>query len=202
LVPAPSSTGRTTTNAAHSGSKAKHKPLSQSGKLLPEATIAIEDANFYHEPGIDVTAVVRAAWVDYQAGAPVEGASTITQQLVKLRLLTNEKTIQRKAEEAILAIEVEHDFSKQQVLEMYLNTVFYGNDAYGTEAAAQSYFHTETARLDLAQASMLAGIAESPTYLSPLLNFPAAKARQRCSTPWCAWVTSRIRRPSRLSPRT
>jgi len=155
------------------------QPLSQMGSLLPEATVAIEDANFYHEPGIDVTAVVRAAWVDYQAGAPVEGASTITQQLVKLRLLTNEKTIQRKAEEAILAIEVEHDFSKQQVLEMYLNTVFYGNDAYGTEAAAQSYFHTETARLDLAQASMLAGIAESPTYLSPLLNFPAAKARQR-----------------------
>ena len=155
------------------------QPLSQMGSLLPEATIAIEDANFYHEPGIDLAAMVRAAWVDYQAGAPVEGASTITQQLVKLRLLTDEKTIQRKAEEALLALEVEHDFSKQQILEMYLNTVFYGNDAYGTEAAAQSYFHTETAKLDLAQASMLAGIPEDPTYLSPLLNFPAAKARQR-----------------------
>jgi membrane peptidoglycan carboxypeptidase len=148
------------------------------GTLLPQATIAIEDAKFYHEPGVDVAAVVRAAWVDYHDHAAVQGASTITQQLVKLRLLGNRPTIDRKAKEAVLALQVEQDFSKRQILEMYLNTAFFGNNAYGIKAAAQSYFHVETSKLDLAQASMLAGIPQNPTYNNPLANWSGAKARQ------------------------
>jgi len=148
------------------------------GKLLPEATIAIEDAKFYTEPGVDVQSIVRAAWVDYHDHAAVQGASTITQQLVKLRLVGNKTSIERKAKEAVLALQVEQDFTKNQILEMYLNTAFYGNNAYGIQAAAQSYFHTETSKLDLAQAAMLAGIPQNPTYNNPLVNWPGAHNRQ------------------------
>ena len=152
--------------------------LGDMGALLPHATISIEDAGFYHEPGINVTSIVRAAWVDYHDHAPVQGASTITQQLVKLRLIGNQTSIDRKAKEAVLALQVEQDFSKNQILEMYLNTAFYGNNAYGIKAAAQSYFHVDTAKLDLAQASMLAGIPQNPTYNNPLVNWAGARARQ------------------------
>ena len=152
--------------------------LVEMGKLLPTATIAIEDAKFYTEPGIDLTSIARAAWVDYHDHKPVQGASTITQQLVKLRLLGGKVSIDRKAKEAVLALQVEQDFSKKQILEMYLNTAYYGNNAYGIKAAAQSYFHTETSKLDLAQASMLAGIPQSPSYNNPLVNPKGAKYRQ------------------------
>ena len=148
------------------------------GKLVPQATIAIEDAKFYSEPGVDVQSIIRAAWVDYHDHAAVQGASTITQQLVKLRLIGNKPSIDRKAKEAVLALQVEQSFTKNQILEMYLNTAFYGNNAYGIAAAAQSYFHTETAKLDLAQAAMLAGIPQNPTYNNPLVNWLGAKNRQ------------------------
>ena len=148
------------------------------GKLLPEATIAIEDAKFYSEPGIDVTSIVRAAWVDYHEHKPVQGASTITQQLVKLRLIGNKTSIDRKAKEAVLALQVEQDFSKNQILEMYLNTAFYGNNSYGIEAAARTYYHVRAIQLDLAQASMLAGIPQNPTYNNPLINWKGARNRQ------------------------
>jgi len=152
--------------------------LTEMGTLLPQATIAIEDAKFYNEPGVDVAAIARAAWVDYHDHAAVQGASTITQQLVKLRLIGSKPSIDRKAKEAVLALQVEQDFSKKQILEMYLNTAFYGNNAYGIKAAAQSYFHTDTAKLDLAQSAMLAGIPQNPTYNNPLVNWEGAKARQ------------------------
>ncbi|GAC1657545.1 MAG: hypothetical protein NVS9B1_15520 [Candidatus Dormibacteraceae bacterium] len=152
--------------------------LADMGKLLPAATIAIEDAKFYSEPGVDVASIVRAAWVDYTKHGAVQGASTITQQLVKLRLIGNKPTIDRKAREAILALQVEQDFNKGQILEMYLNTAFYGNNAYGIKAAAQSYYHVETAKLDLAQAAMLGGIPQNPTYNNPLVNWDGAKRRQ------------------------
>ena len=152
--------------------------LTEMGALLPEATIAIEDAKFYTEPGVDVQSIIRAAWVDYHDHAAVQGASTITQQLVKLRLLGNKPSIDRKAKEAVLALQVEQDFSKKQILEMYLNTAFYGNNAYGIQAAALSYFHAATGKLDLAQATMLAGIPQNPTYNNPLVNWAGAKNRQ------------------------
>jgi membrane peptidoglycan carboxypeptidase len=152
--------------------------LTDMGTLVPESTIAIEDAKFYSEPGVDVASIVRAAWVDYHDHAAVQGASTITQQLVKLRLLGNKPSIDRKAKEAVLALQVEQDFTKKQILEMYLNTAFYGNNAYGIQAAAQSYFHVPTAKLDLAQAAMLAGIPQNPTYNNPLVNLEGARNRQ------------------------
>jgi membrane peptidoglycan carboxypeptidase len=154
--------------------------LDNMGPLLPEATIAIEDSNFYHEPGVDLYGIGRAAWIDWREHRTAQGASTITQQLVKLRILQDRSpTFSRKLKEAVLAIQVERAFSKRQILELYLNTVFYGNDAYGTAAAASIYFHTQTKNLTLGQASMLAGIPQNPSFNNPLVNWTGAKTRQR-----------------------
>src|SRR5450759_3160115 len=154
------------------------QPLAAMGKYLPMAAVAIEDRNFYSEPGVDLGALLRAASIDLRAGSPVEGASTITQQLVKLTLVGNQPTLSRKVEEALLALEVERIYSKQQILQMYLNSVFFGNDAYGSAAAAKIYFHTQTAKLELAQAAMLAGLLRDPSYSNPFVNSQVAKARQ------------------------
>ena len=155
------------------------QPLKDMGTLVPQATVAIEDQNFYSEPGVDVAGIARAAYVDWRAHGTVQGASTITQQLVKLRLLRDSSpTLSRKLKEAVLAIQVDQTYSKDQILEMYLNTVYYGNSSYGIAAAAQNYFRTDTAHLTLAQASMLAGIPRDPTYANPFVNWEGAKARQ------------------------
>src|SRR4029077_6634734 len=155
-----------------------NQPLSEMGHLLPDAMIAIEDRNFFSEPGVDPGGVARAAAVDWRARGRVEGASTITQQLVKIRLVGPEPTLDRKVREAVVAFEVERTYTKQQILEMYLNSAFFGNSAWGSEAAARIYFHKETKDLDLAQASMLAGLVRGPTLYNPLLNWKSAKARQ------------------------
>jgi penicillin-binding protein 1A len=155
-----------------------YEPLDQMGSLLPNALIAIEDRNFYSESGIDPSGVVRASLVDWHAGQTVEGASTITQQLVKIRLVGNELSIDRKLREALLAFDVERHYTKQQILEMYLNSVFFGNSAWGSAAAAKIYFHKATKDLDLAQASMLAGLVRGPTIYNPLIDWKSAKARQ------------------------
>jgi membrane peptidoglycan carboxypeptidase len=174
-----SSGGVTLADIHREGYRHYEQHLTEMGVLAPQATIAIEDAKFYSNPGVDVGSIVRAAWVDYHDHAAVQGASTITQQLVKLRLLGNKPSIERKAKEAVLALQVESDFSKKQILEMYLNTAFYGNNAYGIQAAAQSYFHVPTAKLDLAQSAMLAGIPQNPTYNNPLVNWAGARERER-----------------------
>src|SRR5882762_5241728 len=155
-----------------------YQPLSDIGTLLPEAVISIEDRNFYQEPGVDPQAIVRATVVDWRAQSSVEGASTITQQLVKLRLVGNKPSLDRKIREALLAFEIERRYTKTEILEMYLNSVFFGNTSWGTKAASQIYFHKKTKDLDLAQASMLAGIIRGPTLYSPLLNWTSAKKRQ------------------------
>jgi len=155
-----------------------YEPLSDMGKTLPEAIIAIEDKNFYNEPGVDPAGIARAAIVDIKAGDTKQGASTITQQLVKVRLLDNSPTIQRKVTEAVLAFAVEHRYSKDEILEMYLNSVSFGNTAVGTAAASQIFFHKQTSQLDLAQATMLAGLVKGPTLYSPFQNWEGAKARQ------------------------
>lgn len=152
--------------------------LSDMGTYLPEAVIAIEDRNFYNEPGVDAVGVARAAIVDWRAKDTVQGASTITQQLVKIRLVGAEPTIDRKLREALLAFELEQHYSKSQILEMYLNAVPFGDSATGSAAAAQIFFHRTTAKLDLAQASMLAGLVRGPTFYSPFTNWAAAKDRQ------------------------
>ena len=161
-----------------SGYQHYYEPLSAMGTSLPDAIVAIEDRNFYSEPGVDPAGIARAAVVDIKAHDTVEGASTITQQLVKVRLLDSSPTIQRKMTEALLAFSVERRFSKSQILEMYLNSVSFGNNAVGTAAASQIYFHKNTSDLDLAQAAMLAGIVRGPTLYSPFGDWQAAKARQ------------------------
>jgi membrane peptidoglycan carboxypeptidase len=155
-----------------------YEPLSSMGTLLPEAVISIEDRNFYSEPGIDPQGIMRASIVDYQSGSAVEGASTITQQLVKLRLVGNKASIDRKMREALLAFEIERRFTKAQILEWYLNSVFFANTAWGSAAASHIYFHKQTKDLDLAEASMLAGIIRGPTIYNPLVNYTSAKQRQ------------------------
>src|SRR6266508_5275940 len=154
-------------------------PMESRGKLLPAAIIAIEERNFYSEPGVDPGGIARAAIVDIKARDTVEGASTITQQLVKVRLLDNAPTLQRKMTEALLAFTVEHRYSKAEILEMYLNSVSFGNSAVGTAAASQIYFHKKTRDLDLAHASMLAGLVKGPTLYSPFRSWDTAKARQQ-----------------------
>src|SRR5205823_14358590 len=161
------------------GYQAYYEPLSAMGTFLPAAVISIEDRNFYNEPGIDPQGIVRAGMVNLKANAPVEGASTITQQLVKLRLVGNEATLDRKMREALLAFEIERRYTKDQILEWYLNSVFFANTAWGTAAASKMYFHTTTNKLDLAQASMLAGIIRGPTLYNPLVNWTSAKQRQK-----------------------
>jgi penicillin-binding protein 1A len=154
------------------------EPLSAMGTYLPDAIIAIEDRNFYEEPGVDPMGIARAAIVDWKAHDNVQGASTITQQLVKIRLVGDEPTVDRKLREALLAFEIEQRYSKTQILEMYLNGVSFGNSAVGSSAASQIYFHKQTSDLDLAQAAMLAGLVRGPTYYNPLLDWQNAKARQ------------------------
>jgi penicillin-binding protein 1A len=155
------------------------EPLSASGTYLPEAVVAIEDRNFLEEPGVDPMGIARAAIVDWKAHDNVQGASTITQQLVKIRLVGGQPTIDRKLREALLAFEIEQRYTKAQILEMYLNSVSFGNSAVGSAAASQIYFHKQTSDLDLAQASMLAGLVRGPTYYNPLIDWDNAKARQR-----------------------
>ena len=153
--------------------------LSSMGSYLPAAAVAIEDHNFYQEPGVDPAGIVRATFVDLKARSTVEGASTITQQLVKLRVLGSEPTLQRKLNEAWLAFEVERRYSKSQILEMYLNDVQFGNSAVGAGAASQIYFHKKPSDLDLAQGALLAGLIRGPTQYDPFLHWQTAKDRQR-----------------------
>ena len=153
--------------------------LAAMGSYLPAATVAVEDANFWHEPGVDPFSVGRAAWTDLRAHAPVQGGSTITQQLVKRRLVGDDATFARKLREAVVATRIAAAYSKAQILAMYLNAISYGNAAYGAQAAARIYFHRDAAQLDLAQATLLSGLPQNPTLLNPLAHWDLARQRQR-----------------------
>lgn len=153
-------------------------PLDQVAPELAEAFIAIEDHRFHRHFGLDVQALLRAAWRNVQEGRFVEGGSTITQQLARNLFLTADKTITRKLQEAVLAIQLERRFSKDEILEKYMNTIYFGHAAHGVEAAARTYFGKSAGELTLAEAAMLAGIPRGPAFYSPFLDFPAAKARQ------------------------
>ena len=155
-------------------------PLSYISPNVINATIAIEDHTFYSNNGVDLGAVIRAALADYSHHGIKQGGSTISQQLVKQLFIGPhpDNSLQRKAKEAALALELNRRYSKSQILEMYLNTIFYGSQTYGIEAAARSYFQTNAHDLNLAQASMLAGLPQAPTQYNPLVNLAAAKKRQ------------------------
>lgn len=150
---------------------------------LVAATIATEDKSYYSHPGFDWLAIVRAFWQNWQEGETVSGASTITQQVARNLLLEPEersqRTYLRKVREALLAAEVTRRYSKDDILELYLNENYYGNLAYGIEAASQTYFGLPASQLDLAKASMLAGLPQAPAVYDVYNNLPAVRQRQQ-----------------------
>lgn len=158
---------------------------------LVNATVAAEDHTFWTNAGVDFQGIVRAALADYQSQGVIEGASTITQQLIKRELFLNQpRTFQVKAQEAVLAFSISQQLPKWKIMEMYLNVIFYGELNYGAEAAAQDFFGLQpkctqahcipaVAQLDLAQASLLAGLPQLPSYYDPIINKQAALDRQK-----------------------
>ncbi len=146
---------------------------------LPKAFVAIEDRRFYHHFGIDPLGIGRAVLSDVVLRRHVQGGSTLTQQLAKNLFLTQERTLSRKIQEAILAVWLEHKYTKDQILELYLNRVYFGSGATGVEAAAEKYYGKHASQVTLSEAAVLAGLMKSPTKLAPNRNQDAANARAR-----------------------
>jgi len=156
--------------------------LSQISTDLANAMVAVEDERFYQHRGVDTVGIVRAAVMNLMAGNTREGASTITQQYIRNTILADERyeiSIKRKLREAYLAEELEKRRSKREILELYLNAVYFGDGAYGAEAASRTYFGKSANQLSLGEASLLAGLPQSPNGLNPNYNMAGAKARQR-----------------------
>jgi len=145
---------------------------------MRKATVAIEDHRFYEHGGVDYEGIARAAWKDLRAGHVVQGGSTITQQLVRNLYISKERTLSRKIKEACLAIKLSRARSKDWILGQYMNQVYYGNHAYGIEAAAQTYFSKRARFLTLSQAALLAGLPQAPSVYDPLHRPAAALARR------------------------
>ncbi len=145
---------------------------------LPRSTTAIEDRRFWQHGGVDYVGIARAAWKDVTAGKVVEGGSTITQQLVRNLYVGQEKTFTRKIKEACLAIKLASKWPKPKILNEYLNTVYYGNHAYGVEAASQTYFSKHASQLTLLQSALLAGLPQAPSVYDPFHNPQAALDRR------------------------
>jgi penicillin-binding protein 1A len=162
-------------NRGDTGGAAVH--LSELPPYLPKAFVAIEDRRFYAHFGIDPVGIARAVFRDVTGRGGMEGGSTITQQLAKNLFLTQERTLSRKIQEAILALWLERKYSKDQILELYLNRVYFGSGAFGVEAAAQKYFGKGARQVTLSEAAVLAGLMKSPTRLAPNHNLTAANER-------------------------
>lgn len=145
---------------------------------LKRAVLAIEDSSFFQHRGINPVGVLRASVVNFRRGRTVEGGSTLTMQLIKNLLLSPERSINRKAVEAVLALRLEQVMKKDKILEMYLNQVYWGHNTYGVETAARSYFDKSSVNLTLGEAAMMAGIVQAPEAHSPFVNFERAKERQ------------------------
>ena len=170
--------GRLLTNL-HGEANREVASLDQISPNLKLAVVAIEDSNFYRHNGLNPYSIGRAAIANYKRGGVSEGGSTLTMQLVKNLFLTRERTFSRKLAEAILAIRVEQVFSKDQILEMYLNNIYWGHNNYGIETASESYFNKSASELNLAEAAVLAGLIQAPEQYSPFLNYANTKERQR-----------------------
>ena len=147
--------------------------------LMKQAIVAVEDRRFWEHQGVDYRGILRAVWADVSHKAVVEGGSTITQQFVKNTYTHQERTISRKLKEAALAWQLERKWSKDRILTAYLNTIYFGNGAYGIEMAARVYFHEHARDLTLAQSALLAGLPASPGAYDPATNPKAAEARRR-----------------------
>jgi len=167
--------------------------LDQISPNLKRAVMAIEDSHFYHHRGINPNSIGRAVVANWKSGGVVEGASTITMQLVKNIFLSHQRTVSRKLAEAVLAVRVEQVFSKNDILEMYLNNIYWGHNNYGVQTAAKSYFNKPAAQLNLAESAMMAGLIQAPEVYSPFNNYKTAKERQ-------ALVLSRMRTLAWITP--
>jgi penicillin-binding protein 1A len=147
--------------------------------FLPAAVVAVEDRRFWYHPGIDPIGLARAAWVNMTAGRVVQGGSTLTQQVAKTLFLTNARTTKRKVQELLLTLWLERHFSKQEILEIYLNRVYLGAGTWGMDAAAKTFFNVSARRVTLAQAAVLAGLPRAPSRFNPRANPGAALARAK-----------------------
>jgi len=153
-------------------------PLSQMPKMLTQAFVAAEDDRFYVHKGVDLVSIARAFFKNIEAGAIVQGGSTITQQVTKSFLLTPERSYERKIKEAILAYKIDKTLGKEEILYLYLNQIYLGHGAYGVEAAAENYFGKSAKDLNLAECAMLAGLPQAPSRYSPFINPDLARQRQ------------------------
>jgi len=145
--------------------------------FLVEGLVAMEDTRFFEHNGVNPDAILRAIVKDIKAGAFIEGGSTITQQLIKNKVLSSEKKLMRKIKEAILALKIEHELSKEDILERYLNEISYGNNYFGVKTAAQGYFHKELGALTLKESAMLVGIPNAPSFYNPIRHYKRALNR-------------------------
>jgi penicillin-binding protein 1A len=162
-------------------------PLSEIPVNLQNAFMATEDQNFFRHWGINVKGIVRALIADLRHGRVVEGGSTITQQLSKVLFFSQKKTFTRKLRELLLAIQLEHNYSKEEIFQMYMNQIYFGHGAYGVEAASRTLFGKDAKELNLAECALMAGLPRSPKTYSPFTNPKNAEKRR-------AWVLSRMRK--------
>ena len=163
----------------HGEEHRRYLTLDQIPQNFLNAVIAVEDSEFYNHNGVNFRSVGRAAWRNVRSREIQEGASTITMQLVKNMFLTNERTFERKAKEVVLAQRLEERLSKEEILELYVNVVAFGDNAYGIDVASENYFRKTPAELTLAEATFLAGIIKGPSFYSPRTNYQGAKSRQQ-----------------------
>ncbi|NJN87983.1 MAG: penicillin-binding protein, partial [Leptolyngbyaceae cyanobacterium SL_7_1] len=152
--------------------------LNEVSPHMKRAIIAMEDSYFYSHHGINPTSIARALLANLEEGQTVEGGSTLTMQLIKNLFLTPERSLSRKLAEAVLSLRIEQIFTKDQILEMYLNQVYWGHNTYGVETAAQSYFNKRSKDLTLAESAMMAGLVQAPEEYSPFIDYQVAKRRQ------------------------
>ena len=153
-------------------------PVAQIPEGLRHAVVAVEDVRFFEHPGLDYIGMLRAAWTNVRRGGKVEGASTITQQLARSLFLSSERTFDRKIRELILAYKMELVLTKEQILELYLNQIYFGQGAYGVASAAQTYFGKDLSTLTIGESAFLAGLPKSPNHFSPFKAYDRAKKRQ------------------------
>ncbi|MBO6290858.1 MAG: PBP1A family penicillin-binding protein [Selenomonas sp.] len=162
----------------HAAENRRPVKISQVPRNLQNAFVAVEDNRFYEHMGVDPRGIMRALWSNVRGQAISEGGSTITQQLAKNAYLTQDRTLKRKVQEVFLALQLERQYTKQEILELYLNQIYFGQGAYGVQAAAKTYFGKNVEDLDLNECAMLAGIPKSPNYYSPTNNLQAAEERK------------------------
>ncbi|OGI10691.1 MAG: hypothetical protein A2Y40_04315 [Candidatus Margulisbacteria bacterium GWF2_35_9] len=153
-------------------------PYSKISNTMKKSVVALEDIRFYKHHGVDPIGILRAVFVDIQRGGLSQGASTITQQLARHLFLTKKKKIQRKIAEMVLAVKIERHYTKEEILSMYLNQVYWGHNAYGIESASKQYFNKSASDLSIAESAMLVGMLQAPEYYSPYRSFDRAMKRK------------------------